>query len=138
VLANNRIPFRSQVCDNFQAAPGFGNRSLDCKSLGPTRDYFALACAHNLERASSLYEALNEVRTGENGQAPARRALVANRGRGESDRRFVGQGYRASCGGEKLAIAQMVLAAPDVDWDLFKLSACENRERHVSSFESWN
>lgn len=29
----------------------------------------------------------------------------------------------ASCGGEKLAIAQMVLAAPEVDWDLFKLSA---------------
>jgi alpha-beta hydrolase superfamily lysophospholipase len=25
----------------------------------------------------------------------------------------------AGCGGEKLAIAQMVLAAPDVDWDLF-------------------
>jgi sorbitol/mannitol transport system substrate-binding protein len=30
---------------------------------------------------------------------------------------------QASCGDEKLAIAQMVLAAPDVDWDLFKLSA---------------
>ena len=29
---------------------------------------------------------------------------------------------QASCGGERLSITEMVLAAPDVDWDLFKLS----------------